>query len=154
MHIKKECVSTNSLLTPIIHQGNIQKHSHSVTVMNTCHIDYFVNICWGWVTCRKQRILHVLGKKINLKWRWSLSNKNLHENCPRFSLASNFCGKHKKPSYKVIFCGKDKNTVIWVTLFSIVFATMKISYHTLPDLIVGWWISHPEFSENITAIWV
>ena len=41
MLIKKECISTNNSLTPIIHQGNLQKHSHSVTVLNTWH-----NVLW------------------------------------------------------------------------------------------------------------
>ena len=102
MLIKKECMSTNNSLTPIIHQGNLQKHSHSVTVLNTCHIEYFVNMCWRWVTCHTQRILHIMGKKINLKSRWSWSNKNRHETHPRFYFASNFCGKHKN-SVKPLF---------------------------------------------------
>ena len=120
MLIKKECISTNNSLIPIIHQGNLQKHSHSVIVLNTCHIEYFVNMCWGWVTCRTLRILHILGKKINLKARWSLSNKHRHETRPRFYLASNFCGKHENPVIRlffclfvffvvVFFCGKNKN---------------------------------------------
>ena len=108
MLIKKECISTNNSLIPIIHQGNLQKHSHSVIVLNTCHIEYFVNMCWGWVTCRTLRIFHILGKIINLKSRWSLSNKNRHETHPRFYLASNFWGKHKNPAIRLFFAVKIK----------------------------------------------
>ena len=52
MLIKIECLSTNNSATPNIHQKNLQKHSHSVILLNTCHIEYFVNMCWGWVTVR------------------------------------------------------------------------------------------------------
>ena len=108
MLIKKECISTNNSLTPIIHQGNLQKHSHSVTVLNTCHIEYFVNMCWRWVTCHTLRILHIMGKKINLKSRWSLSNKNRHETRPKFYLASNICGKHKNSVKPLFFAVRIK----------------------------------------------
>ena len=108
MLIKKECISANNSLPLIIYQGNLQKHSHSVTVLNTCHIEYFVNICWRWVTCHTLRILHIMGEKINLKTRWSLSNKNRHENRPRFYLASNFCGKHKNSVKPLFFAVRIK----------------------------------------------
>ena len=108
MLIKKECISTNNLLNLIIHHGNLQKHLHSIIVLNTCHIEYFVNMCWGSVTCRRLRVLHILGKKINLKSTWSLSNKNRHETPPRFYLASNFCGKHKNPATPLFFAVRTK----------------------------------------------
>ena len=106
MLIKKECISTNNLLTLIIHHGNLQKHSRSV--LNICHIEYFVNMCQRWVTSHTLRILHSMGKKINLKSRWSLSNKNRHETHPRFYLASNFCSKHRNSVKRLFFVVRVK----------------------------------------------
>ena len=106
MLIKMACISTKNSLTTIIHQGNLQKHS--VIVLNTCHIEYLVNMCWEWFTCRTLRILHILGKKINSKSRWSLSNKNRHETHPRFYMASHFCSKHNSPAIQLLFVARIK----------------------------------------------
>ena len=127
MLIKKECISTNNTLTPIIYQRNLQKHSHSIAVLNTCHIEYFVKMCWRWVTCHTLRILHIMGKKINLKSRWRLSNKNRHETHSRFYLASNFCGKDKHPAIRLFFAVRIKTQLYGWHYLVLVLLLKKLS---------------------------
>ena len=103
MLIKKECISTKkNSLTPITHQWGNSPTTHTLSYS----IEYsssIIFVCWGWVSCHTQRILHILGKESNSESRWSLRNKNWHENDPWFDAASNFCEKDINTALQLIF---------------------------------------------------
>ena len=102
-------------------------HTHTQLFCSiSFHGKCFVNVCWGWATSCTLRILHILDKKSNSKWRWSWSNKNRHDTHPDLKWPLIFVVKIKTQLYGY-FCGKDKSPAILLTLLVLALLQRKLS---------------------------